>query len=107
MSGRRRPPFWTKVQIRTPSECWPWQGYCKSSGHGLTSLNGRPIHASRKAWILTHGPIENGLCVNHLCNNAVCCNPDHLYLGTRAENMGDRFGTDGHTLVEKRRRARA
>lgn len=91
-----RGPFWTKVQKGAPDECWPWLGYKKSSGHGLTSLDSLPIHASRKAWILTHGPILGDQCVNHkstqVCTlQAVCCNPAHMYLGTRADNMVDRW----------------
>ena len=84
-------PFWNKVQVGDPEACWPWKGYTKPSGHGLTTLNSLMIHASRKAWILTHGPIRNGLCVNHTCDNPACCNPGHMYLGTRADNMIDRF----------------
>lgn len=89
-------PFWEKVKKGTPEECWPWQGFTKSSGHGLTTLQSLPIHASRKAWILTHGPIRGELCVNHKSKEvcalqAVCCNPDHLYLGSRADNMVDRW----------------
>lgn len=83
--------FWAKVQRGDPGECWPWLGFKKPSGHGLTSLNSLGIHASRKAWILTHGPIRGDFCVNHRCDNAACCNPEHLYLGTRADNMIDRF----------------
>lgn len=83
--------FWAKVAKGTPEECWPWQGYTKSSGHGLTSLQSMPIHAHRKAWVLTHGPIRGEFCVNHRCDNALCCNPAHLYLGTRAENVVDHF----------------
>jgi hypothetical protein len=88
--------FWAKVKKGTPEECWPWTGYTKPSGHGLTSLDSLPIHASRKAWILTHGPIRGGLCVNHkslkVCTlQAICCNPDHMYLGTRSDNMVDRW----------------
>jgi HNH endonuclease len=83
--------FWEKVEKRGETECWVWRGYIKPSGHGLTSLKGFPIHASRKAWILTHGPIRGDLCVNHRCDNALCCNPAHLYLGTRSDNMIDRW----------------
>jgi hypothetical protein len=84
--------FWAKVSRGAPDECWPWTGFTKSSGHGLTSYKSMPIHASRKAYILTHGPIDSKLCVNHRCDNSACCNPSHLYLGTRADNMIDRFG---------------
>lgn len=88
---RKRPPFWTKVRRGAPDECWPWLGFKRPSGHGLTSHNSIPCNASRKAWILTHGD-PGELCVNHRCDNAICCNPDHLYLGTRADNMYDYFG---------------
>jgi hypothetical protein len=81
--------FWAKVLKGLPDECWPWQGYKKPSGHGLTSYQSMPIHASRKAWILTHGPIRDDLCVNHTCDHADCCNPSHMYLGSRADNMID------------------
>lgn len=105
--NRRVLNFWRKVRRGDSAECWPWTGYTKSSGHGLTWHLGRMMHASRKAWILTHGePADPKLCVNHKCGNAVCCNPSHMYLGKRAQNMGDRFGTDGITLVEQRRARR-
>lgn len=84
--------FWVKVKRGADTDCWPWQGFKKPTGHGLTSYKSEPIHASRKAYILTHGPIRDGKCVNHRCDNAACCNPAHLYLGTRADNMIDRFG---------------
>lgn len=92
----KRLPFWDRVSKGAPDECWPWQGYRKSSGHGMTSLDSLLIHASRKAWILTHGRIRDGLCVNHksklVCAlQAICCNPDHMYLGSRAQNMVDRW----------------
>jgi hypothetical protein len=84
--------FWSKVKRGADTDCWPWQGFRKASGHGLTSYKSLSIHASRKAYILTHGPISSARCVLHRCDNAACCNPSHLYLGTRADNMIDRFG---------------
>lgn len=84
--------FWKKVKRGAPNECWPWIGYKRPSGHGLTSYNSTPCNASRKAWILANGPIQGDLCVNHRCDNAECCNPAHMYLGTRADNLYDRFG---------------
>lgn len=83
--------FWDKVKRGAADECWPWTGFVKSSGHGLTSIRGLPMHTSRKAWILTHGPIANGLCVNHRCDNAICCNPAHMYLGSRSDNAIDQW----------------
>jgi hypothetical protein len=92
----KRLTFWEKVARGTLDECWPWLGYQRSSGHGLTSLDSLMIHASRKAWILTHGPITGSQCVNHKSTKvcalqSVCCNPAHMYLGTRTDNMVDRW----------------
>lgn len=84
-----RLPFWEKVKRGAEADCWPWTGFRKKSGHGLTSYKSAPIHASRKAWILTHGPVPSALSVLHRCDNAACCNPSHMYLGTRADNMID------------------
>lgn len=89
---RRMARFWRKVShAHERGRCWLWVGYTKSSGHGLTKWKGRPIHAHRLAWIFKHGEIEPGLCVNHKCRHPTCCNPEHMYVGTRAENMYDRF----------------
>lgn len=59
--------------------------------------------ASKKAWVLANGPILSGLCVNHKCDNALCCNPSHMYLGTRADNMIDRWGKTSETRGERKR----
>lgn len=83
--------FWAKVDRRGPDDCWPWTGYVRPSGHGGTTYKCFSILASRKAWILAHGLISSKVCVNHRCDNALCCNPAHLYLGTRADNMIDRW----------------
>lgn len=84
--------FWLKVERGAEDECWPWMGYKHPSGHGLTTHQSLSILASRKAWVLTHGPIHlRNACVNHRCDNAACCNPKHLYLGTRSDNMVDRW----------------
>ncbi len=85
-----RRPFWDKIERRGAEECWPWTGYVVK-GRPLTTLEYVSMYASRKAWILTHGPIRTEDCVNHRCDNALCCNPAHLYLGTRADNMIDRW----------------
>lgn len=83
--------FWSRVEKRGPNECWPNSWAPGSNGRGMfTMIHGTTIYASRAAWIMTHGPIPNGLCVLHTCDNGWCTNPKHLYLGTKGRNNTDR-----------------
>jgi len=79
--------FWSHVQ-RGP-DCWEWTGGKTTGGYGLFSHGPSSRRAHRAAWIITHGPIPHGLDVCHHCDNPPCCNPDHLFLGTRQDNMTD------------------
>src|SRR6267143_986186 len=80
--------FWDKV-LKTPT-CWLWQGQKRGTGYGGFSLNGtQRILAHRMAWKLTFGSIPEGLCICHACDNILCVNPNHLWLGTHKANMVD------------------
>jgi hypothetical protein len=71
------------------SGCHIWHGYLTASGYGRVHYQSRLWLAHRLAWTLNHGPIPNGMILCHRCNVKRCVNPDHLVLGTRADNNAD------------------
>lgn len=82
--------FWAKVDKSAgPDACWLWTAAKRKTGYGLFYI--RRAHGSHRiAWAMDKGPIPDGLCVCHRCDNPPCCNPAHLFLGTYADNNHDK-----------------
>lgn len=92
-----RNEFWTGVLRGDPNDCWPWLRGRITAGYGIAHLNGAQTTAHRVAWILTHGPVDDGIEIDHLCHTEKCtagrecphrrcCNPSHLKPVTQAQN---------------------
>jgi len=78
--------FWAKVRKDKATDCWEWAGALNSGGYGQWAVQGRSRSVHRVAYEALVGPIPEGLTIDHLCQNKVCCNPAHLEPVTAAEN---------------------
>lgn len=80
--------FWTFVN--KTATCWLWTGVRHGPGYGrfrqTTKSSGRQAMAHRYSYELVHGPIPEGLQIDHLCRNPSCVRPDHLEAVTAREN---------------------
>jgi hypothetical protein len=90
-----------KIAFDAPDKCWLWLG-ATTKGYGCLKRAYKTIYAHRYIYALVHGNLdENKLCL-HACDNRLCVNPLHLYLGSHGDNMRDRSNRDPFSAATRR-----
>jgi predicted XRE-type DNA-binding protein len=94
--GNYEERFWRKVNknsgVTSPfadGECWEWTKGLFTNGYGAFNYYGKNVHSHVFSWFLHSGLWPDKL-VLHKCDNRRCVRPDHLWLGTNADNMKDK-----------------
>lgn len=91
--------FWDKVdKSGGPEACWPWTGARYVKGYGHVCFRGKHQTATHVAWILTGHELPPGKFMLHSCDFPPCCNPAHLFVGTKKDN-GEDCRRKGRTAV--------
>jgi len=81
-----------KFVIKNPEGCWGWSGCIpKNPRYGQFRHNMKLERAHRASWIIHFGEIPTGMFVLHKCDNSICSNPDHLFLGNNYDNNKDAY----------------
>lgn len=106
VTSKRQALFWQNVDRRGPDECWPWLRARTRKGYGSTAFYGETCNAHRAAYLFTFGAVEPNRDICHHCDNPPCCNPSHLFVGTRRDNMADKAAKGRSVRGERHRAAR-
>ena len=93
-------------QINEATDCIEWRGSKSPEGYGYIKVNGRTRYVHRTAYEIHKGAIPKHCVVMHQCDNPRCINPDHLVVGSVADNIADKVAKARQAKGERNGRAK-
>ena len=100
ISKRSQERFFALVS-KTDGGCWLWQGKLTKYGYARIYVDGHMIFAHRVSYVISNGNIADGKCLDHLCRNRSCVNPNHLQAVSIGENVLRGQGLSVQNLLKK------
>ena len=93
--------FWGHVDKKSETECWVWKKALCQRGYGKFQVGRKETKAHRLALVASGFEIPEGMFSCHKCDNPPCCNPNHLFIGSPADNQRDMANKGRSCIGEK------
>lgn len=93
--------FYSKVTIPNKNGCMEWTGSKFPNGYGQIKIKGKMMGAHRFSWKLINSHIPEKMCICHICDNKICVNIEHLFLGTVKDNCLDKVSKKRSVFGER------